>query len=254
MTTAETSPRHVVFLDVETNGVNVRVHDAWEFAWWNLTTGQRGGSQIYIRDLNAFMDSAQPDAFTVNKFRERFRFPMPEQTSAALTAMVSATWPEGCAEPIIVGSKPTFDMEFMGKVLRAYEIGEMVTDSPWHHHPVDLGSYALGVLGGDITRPPSARRVAEMVGIPAGDHSAEGDVTSGGRAFLLLREAARLANSGDKARSPAEWLHDQPMRDETIERELIDPVAARAAEMFGALPGCPSTTVPCGFTSCGFHG
>jgi hypothetical protein len=97
-------------------------------------------------------------------------------------------------------------MGFVAKLIKDFGIAKQTRDGqwpyaePWHHHPIDLGSYAAGVLGIELgTRSLSAESVARMCGVEPGGHAAGRDVTSGGAAYLLLREAAQNIR-------PGEWL------------------------------------------------
>lgn len=232
--------RDVVFLDVETNGRYVeRGHVAWDVAAWNLTTGHRTQFFTHIPDMSRFLGTAEPVALRVSRFLDRYPLDGPcpgaTETRAALdslrllfdggrrmTRAEMLTHPR----PIVVGSKPTFDMGFVGPLAVTHRLADPNGDLDpwWHHHPLDLGPYAAGVLGIEPgTSSLSAASVARLCGVEPGDHSAEGDVTSGGRCFLLLREAAREVASG-KVVTAAEWIHDATAHglvEEQIEVELL---------------------------------
>jgi hypothetical protein len=227
-----------VFVDVETNGLDPRVHDAWEVAWWNITTGTRGYFLPYIPEPSRFLAVADRKALRVSRFIDRwddlttpghpsYRGYGRRDTEDAIGQFITDTVPGdwrthgGPAEslPRLIASKPEFDMAFLSKLFRASDVagGEQ-----WYHHGIDLGSYAAGVLGLDILdgkQSLSAAAVAELCGVDPGDHTAEGDVTSGVRCVLLLREAAAQAQArGIPAHA---WLRKQPLRGEWIERELL---------------------------------
>ncbi len=198
--------RDVVFLDVETNGRDPERHVAWEVAAWNLTTGHRCEFVTHLPDLPYFLGSAEPVALRVNRFLDRYPLdetaPSHEDTEGAignLCDVLDGGRNRTLAEarpclPVIVGSNPGFDIAFTTKLLVGY--GFDVTRrgfERWHYHPIDLGAYAAGVLGVEPgTSSLSARQVAEWCGVAPGDHSAGGDVTSGGVSFERLAETARL--------------------------------------------------------------
>jgi hypothetical protein len=242
--------RDEVFIDCETNGVDLDRHDAWELAWWNLTTGHRGAGQLYIPDVCAFLAAGVTigprgvdlAGLRVSRFVERFTAPDRASSAALLRKFIADTNTRRdpvtgeAVLPLIIGSKPTFDQDFVTKALGAFHLESDGFDptAGWgHHHPLDLGSYALGVLG---RRPGSgsfsAASVAGMVGLPEGGHTAEHDVTSGGRAYLLLREAARQQQ--DRRMFAGAWLdrvaEEGALTGDAIECKLIQPRALTEAE------------------------
>jgi hypothetical protein len=236
--TDPTPARDVVFLDVETNGLDPRRHEAWDVAAWNLSTGHRCEFFTWLPDVSGFLAAADVKALRVSRFLDRYPWdacPGRQDTETALAAMggllyvfdggrsMSAAESRDHPAPIVVGSKPTFDMEFTSRLLARYDM----PDTPWHHHPIDLGTYAAGVVGIEPgTSSLSAENVARLCHVEPGGHAAAADVTSGGRAFLLLREAARLVNHGDKILSATEYLADHAAhreRESAIEAELLRP-------------------------------
>lgn len=213
-----TPARDVVFVDCETGGLDPAGHEAWEVAWWNLTTGHRNEFFVYVGDVAEFMGRSEPKALRVGRFLDRYPLddlPTFEDTSDALAdfragltgrrEMPAAEWPNHPA-PVILGSKPTFDMDFLTNLFVAHRFPDPRQLPVWHHHPIDLGSYAAGVLGIELgTCSLSAESVAKLVGVKPGQHSAMGDVLSGGRAYLLLRAAAQAA-AERAVPTASEWL------------------------------------------------
>lgn len=227
--------RDVVFLDCETNGLDPDRHVAWDIAAWNLTTGHRAQFFAHIPDVSRFLATAEVKALRVNRFLDRYPWdacPSHEDTEAGLGSLRDVldggrtlTGPQfrDHPRPVVVGSKPTFDQEFVARLARDYGYSDPNgADLPWwHYHPVDLGAYAAGVAGIEPgTSSLSAREVAALCGVDTPDHSAAGDVTSGGRAFLLLREAARRGAQGGSARI---YLDGHGLRGDAIEAELLRP-------------------------------
>lgn len=228
---ADQQPRDVVFLDCETSGLDPRVHVAWDVAAWNLTTGHRVQFFAAIPDMSRFLGTADPKALRVNRFLDRYPLDGPcpgkAETTRGLSDLLDVldggrgtllADEDPPPAPIIIGSKPTFDMDFVGNLAATYDY----PDTAWHHHPLDIGSYCAGVLGIAVgTQSLSAGSVARLCRVAPGDHSAEGDVTSGGRSYLLLREAARRARDGGGP--AAEFLARTPLVDppEMIEAELL---------------------------------
>lgn len=199
--------RAVVILDCETNGTDSRVHEAWDVGWWNLTTGQRGSTMLDV-GVPEFLYAAELPALRVNRFVDRYEPLCRGDATAGLRVMLDAMWPLGsdlATRPVIVGSNPGFDLDFVGKALRDRHLTSGPDTIPWHHHPIDIGSYAAGALGIELgTGSLSAQAVADMVGVAPGDHSAMGDVESEGLAYLVLRQARRAAYEDDT--HPSGWI------------------------------------------------
>lgn len=245
MSTSTDQPRDVVFVDVETSGKDPRRHRAWEVAAWNITTGHRCEFFVHIPDMSKFLGGADPIALRIGKFLDRYPFdetaPSAQDTNVAIADFRDVLfgrrpmsrvdidlWPA----PVILGSNPGFDIAFLKALYLDTRQPDPETAKDWHYHPIDLGSYAAGVLGVELgTQSLSAATVAEMCGLEPGGHSAGGDVTSGGRAYLLLREAARAAARGD-ASTPSEWLAQYRSH----------PCAHMIEREFGTIPEVVSTT------------
>jgi hypothetical protein len=143
--------RQVVFLDCETSGVEDQ-HEAWDIAWWNLTTNDRGQFFAHIPDMREFLGNAEIAALRVNRFVDRYPLdpaPTESTTGVGLADMyysLCPPWRDGVQPPlpVIIGSKPTFDQYYVGKILARFGF---IPRKVWHHHPIDLGAYAAGVLG-----------------------------------------------------------------------------------------------------------
>jgi hypothetical protein len=240
-----TPPRDIVFLDVETNGRYVeRGHVAWDVAAWNLTTGHRVQFFTHIPDMARFLGTSEPKALKVSGFLDRYPLDGPCPTAqhtrdgvAALREVLDGGREGNRAEmlaipaPVIVGSKPTFDMGFVRALAIANRHPDPEADGGpwWHHHPIDLGAYAAGVLAVEPgTESLSAESVARLCHVEPGGHSAAGDVTSGGRCFLLLREVARLSRFAAAPGTPRDTLAlliADGLTGAQVEGELLKPTA-----------------------------
>ncbi len=215
--------RHLIILDLETNGRDVRRHDAWEVAWWNVTTGDRGLFLPYLTDgPGTFLANAELEALRVCRFIDRwtddYRHTVDygvKATEQALYDFTMQAWPNDGERSVMVCAQPKFDLPFMSKLLRRTDLD----DEPWFHRAIDLASYACSALGIDPADPPGASTVARLVGVEGGDHSAEADVTSTGRAFLILRALA-AAKAGTQHVDTDTFLATAP-RGADIERTLI---------------------------------
>lgn len=192
--------RHVIFLDLETNGLDPRVHDAWEVSWWSLHTDLRDTFLPYLEyGVREFMRNAQLPALRVNRFVDRWteeyraeRGYSANRTGASLLALYGVITESADETAVMACASPKFDLPFVSKMFAAHDL----EPEPWHRRAIDLASYACGALGLDPADPPSAATVAEYLGIERGHHTAESDVTSGGLCLRALQEIAQTKISG----------------------------------------------------------
>lgn len=217
-------PRPLIVIDCETNGLDPDTHDVWEFAWWNLATGQRATVLPYLSDVPQFMANAAVDltALRVNRFIERWTAVYRDDIGYGLQDTIDAllwfrdnVWPDvrndtddpNVNRAVIVAAQPKFDLPFVSKMLIKYDAtadwAPNVSDrsEPWHYRAIDFSSYGAGVLGLDPANPDSASALAARVGveIPAEQrHTAAGDVTLVGRTMLLFRWMNELAGGFDR--------------------------------------------------------
>ena len=200
--------RHLVFVDVETNGRDRDRHVAVEVAWWNLTTDVRG---VFVprHDVSHVLGTAEIGALRVNHYIDRLAtapqaqpgelLALWEQFAGPFDQHPGASWGEPSAwrsaRHTFVAANPGFDAHFVSKVFRAldeaYDIEEV---DPWHFRLWDIEAYAAGVLG--LDELPGQSTIAKLLGIEPGDHTAEGDVTCGGLCMRRLIEINRERHGG----------------------------------------------------------
>jgi hypothetical protein len=188
--TTPAAPRHRIVVDTETTGLTPNWHVPVEVAWWDLATGERGLFYPPVHDEE--LDRADPEAMEINGYRRRGIGRMPKDVLGAGLRRLHAA----ITGHTLAGSKPSFDADMISPLFDAAGLDP----EPWHHHYLDLGSYAAGRLG--LPEPLSASKVATLLGIDPGGHTAEGDVTSEGRCFLTLDRllTTRLHNLDDVLR------------------------------------------------------
>lgn len=185
----------LVILDVETTGLDPEKHSMWEVGLIHRTPDGHETEHLWQIKLAKWeIDDADPKAFEVNRFHERYAFaddsrhqvgemlhpcgvPHPmtrDELRTTLMALLTGA--------VLVGSNPTFDAAFLRNFLDA---------APWYHHTVDIATLAAGYAFGalDTTRCPESEAVPALpfrsydmsraVGVepPSGDaaHTALGD-------------------------------------------------------------------------------
>jgi hypothetical protein len=201
--------RDWIFVDVESNGLDHDKHQAVEVAWWNLDKGDAG---LFVprHDMHKILFESDLGSMKINRYVDRI--PGQEQdnergsavydlwrTFAGLAPLDGKFPPieirmpgtEPSPEPVkraLVASNPDFDSRMLRKLFRETTSTKQLArhGDPWHYKMIDLGAYAMGVLGLDY--PPGQSEVCERLGIDMGDqHSAMADVQAGGLCMLKLR-------------------------------------------------------------------
>lgn len=201
----------MIVVDLETSGINPERHEATEIAWWNLATGERG-EFIPAHNPHQLLAAADIRALEVSRYIERglARTERHDHGGQLLRLWEQFGGPlvydgepgdrptfPGYDAPkrIFAAVNPAFDSRFLSKAFGRLPDDYDLETEPWDYHLRDLGSYAAGVLGLPLDRPPLGfRDICERLDVPPGDHTAAGDVTATGECFLRL---ARIASVND---------------------------------------------------------
>lgn len=179
---AVTADRQIVVVDVESTGLDRAMHVPVEVAFWVLDTGVRGVFIPVHTDVD--IQNAQLEALRINRYHERGLWQRGrwDWNAAGLRELHTAL-----TGNTMVGSNPGFDAGMLGPLFRRYRLDP----APWHYaSPLDVGTYAAGVLGLPIGSRFKLTKLCEALNIPPGDHSAGNDVTATGRCLLELQRRA----------------------------------------------------------------
>lgn len=162
----------VIVVDCETTGLELAEgHFAVEVAWWNLATNERG-CFIPPHSVSLALRTGDPIALEMNGYKTRIAR-QTQDTSGQEAQRLEYQ----LTDNTLAGSNPRFDVGFLApRVLRP----------TWHHRLWDLATYAAGVLGLDYL--PGLTDVCEKLGVPAPDHTAEGDVGATGLCLAILQQ------------------------------------------------------------------
>jgi DNA polymerase-3 subunit epsilon len=156
--------RQRVVVDVETNGLDPDVHQAFEVAWFNLDTAEHGDF-ILVHNISELLGSADPEALRINRYIDRI--PGQIQDGGALHRLH-----QELRGNTLVGSNPAFDAAFL---VKAFKAKTSVTESrPWHHRLWDVSAYAAGVLG--LEELPGLYAICAQLGVEPPTHTATDDV------------------------------------------------------------------------------
>lgn len=174
----EATPR-VVFVDTETTGLNPDVHDLCEVAWAEVE------GPIHEARVPHSLANFDETALEVNRYEERG---LGDESTwfkdeVALVQIVSAAL-EGA---LICSSNVPHDKGFLKAWF--YSFGMYEESEPWHHRPVEIGSYVAGAA--KVAVPLSLRDTVGLVRsrgftVPDPDHTAAGDVAAGRACYLAV--------------------------------------------------------------------
>lgn len=199
-----------LFTDVETTGLDPRIHHIWELAV--IRRESDGHETEHLWQIRPDLTGADPIGLEKNRFRERFAIP-DGWDAASFTPdgnlLLKLTLPELLFDVqevlngdggVMVGSNATFDDTFIKKLLWAN--GRTVK---WHYRPVCVATLAAGFLYGQAqqatkrTADPSwYGKVRERLGWPWKSYQAS-------EAAGVARPADDVAHT---ALGDARWARD----------------------------------------------
>lgn len=154
----------IVFVDVETTGLDPDRHEVWEIAI--MTRGKSPGDGLFSWQVDADLGLADPAALRVNRYYERAER---EPEYAPDVAYQLANWTRGA---YLAAANPAFDAAFLARFLRRNGQCPM-----WHHRLICVESMAMAALG--VLTPMGLRDSADALDVEynADDlHTAAGDV------------------------------------------------------------------------------
>jgi hypothetical protein len=173
----------LVFVDLETTGLNYRTQEPTELAW-----AVNDGEVKSLRVPHIGV-TADPKALEVSRYHERdLGNPLLWATAEQLRDVYDNVF----IGKTLVGANVRFDSRMLERVF-----GFESPDEPWHYRIFEFASWASGVLGAD--RPLGMAALFDRMTqlgfvIPKPDHSAAGDVKSMQTMYYkLVNLAARNA-------------------------------------------------------------
>jgi DNA polymerase III epsilon subunit-like protein len=159
---------HLVFLDLETTGLDPERHRIWEIAY------AAGDGPLECEIVAHDLVAADPKALDLNGYYSR-------AGSLGLDPRRGVDWEWRLQAALkgatVVAANPAFDTSF----LRA-RWGE----SPWHHRLLDIETYAMPLFGAD--RPVGFADLCNRLGIEFAHHSAAEDVRALRECWRELRK------------------------------------------------------------------
>lgn len=184
--------RDLVFLDVETTGLDPEVHEMFEVGLTKTDVKGEILGSLYYWIVPQHLQTASPQALALNGYyRRKMTEPCEGRVHGAVRQEVAeeiVIFTEGVH---LVGCNPGFDASFV----RAFLLAEQHVPL-WHHRMIDLESLAIGIEP-DVSHgvPMGLSELAETFNkseIPEEDrHTAKGDVEATRVLYFKMMEMAR---------------------------------------------------------------
>jgi DNA polymerase III epsilon subunit-like protein len=176
--------KECICIDLETAGLNPTLHEVVEVSWWCLDTGERD-TFVPSHSLEHFEGAA----LDLNGYYERGLWQQSQwdEDGEALRRFHAAL-----TGRLIVGSNPGFDVSFLKPLFTRNGLGL----APLAYHPLDVPTYACGVLGRPIADRVGLTQLARILGVAPGDHSAAEDVRACGECLIELQNRANYLRTG----------------------------------------------------------
>lgn len=159
------------FIDTETTGLDPRIHQPYEVAFW-----REDDDEPTCLDMPHTLAHADSAALRIGGYFDRHMMPWQETTSATERHLIRRL-----RDVTLVGSNPSFDAAMLTRFLGA---------PVWSHRLINVAEGAMWVFGWD--EPRGLARVAEECrargyDIPEPDHTATGDVRATRAVYYALR-------------------------------------------------------------------
>lgn len=148
----------IVFLDIETTGLDPQTHEILEVAMIVREDGH--DKEVYFSQPIS-LASADPKALEVNRYSRR----VPELVKAAIPRpRALALFEVYLRDAVVVGNNIQFDLRFIEEFI--YNHGNSQDGTrPWHYHPIDLKALVAGRCG--LGEPPwRTPDIAAAIGVP----------------------------------------------------------------------------------------
>ena len=145
----------LAFTDLETCGLDPRVHDLWEVAVIVREFGLPDTEHVW--QVRPDLTNADPEGLKVGRFEERFCVPdgwdavciddgRPTMRLRLHEFLMDLQ--DVLRRATIVGSNPAFDVAFMTALLQRQDPPFRL---PWHYRTIDAPTLAAGYLHGSLT-------------------------------------------------------------------------------------------------------
>lgn len=175
------SQRPLVFIDIETTGLDPTVHEMVEFAAKRISCRGVELDETEFRVKPLHPETAQPEALKLNGYDpEKWQNALDPES--ALRRIVDFCCGD---QAIIVGQNPGFDLGFINAMIKQYGAKDKIP-----YHKVDTVSLAYTILVPLGLERLSLKNICEFLGISnAGEHGAMRDVERCVEVYYKLTKA-----------------------------------------------------------------
>lgn len=178
----------VVFVDLETTGLLAGHHEIWECGAVSVQFQSDGGYdptdiRYFDHQVGAILHNADPVALKVGGYAERYEA-WGESLSKVDFVHEFAAF---AADGVLAACNVAFDVSFLKAYFHRFHQAET-----WHYSPIDIKSYAAGVLGCPFPVPKTSA-LADMLNVakPLNRHTALADAQYGMDIYLAAWNYAR---------------------------------------------------------------
>lgn len=163
----------LVFVDLETTGLNPLVHQVWEIAYAVDAEPIRAG---FVQHSTV---SADPEALRIGGYHQRYNGSLWNER------VVEEEMREVLAGATLVAANPAFDAAFLSQRWGCWG------SAPWRYRLLDVEAYAAGVF--QWREPRGLAAICTELGVEPGDHTAYHDVRALRECYYRLRRLGRSA-------------------------------------------------------------
>lgn len=164
----------LVFLDIETTGLDKFKHETWEAAW---AINDEPINQTFLKHN---VDRADPEALSINGYHDRI-------------TKFDKSWDQGeellysdLKDNTVVAANPSFDTGFLESRWHRSTTFWLRAE-PWLYRKIDIEVYAMPLL--QLDRPRGLAYIADALEVEAPDHTAYNDVYTLRECFKILRDS-----------------------------------------------------------------
>lgn len=148
----------IVFVDLETTGLDAQRHEVWEAAAVKVEYNSDGSMTTHEAHwfVTVSLVYADEEALVIGGFRDRYDT---DHLTSAYDFI--GEFGEFTAGLVIGANNAAFDMSFLKRYWSSFQPGK---PEPWHYSPVDVKSYAAGTLGMALPLPKSSA-IGDALGV-----------------------------------------------------------------------------------------
>lgn len=189
------SKRHLIVVDVESTGLDPKVHVPIEIAAINFDTDEVLSFVPYLHPDK--LRVADLDALRINRYCERGVYQSALDPKGTVE-MYGALW-EFLRGNSLAGANPRFDAAMLlagynAAMNPSLPAAPASAEEPWHHRLPDVSSYVAGSLGIYPAELPGLHECCQRLGVVNDEeHSALGDAKAAVACFRLAMTYMRGA-------------------------------------------------------------